>query len=153
MHELDHPASARFGALVLATVLSIAACAPVAPISPATANGQEHMPAYAGIWVTSEPAVPTRPVALRLTDPEDPGFERAHTFVSGVALRGSIPLSSGRYHLEGLSGACALDVFLGPERETDVVVRLEDGGGCALTVVGEHGNGVSHDEPSILMAP
>lgn len=154
MRGIERLNATRFGALALGAALGVAACAPVSGIPPATANGQEHMPAYASIWITSEPAVPTQPVDVRLTIAGEPGFERAHTFVAGAALRGSIPLSSGHYHLEGLGGACAIDVFVGAERETDVVLRLDDDASCAFTVAGEHGiGGVRHDEPSILIAP
>ena len=157
MSRMARPDTVRFVAVVLAMSLGMTACAPASPNPPFTANGQENMPIFASIWVTSEPAVPTVPVDVRLTQADSPGFERAHTFVAGAALRGSIPLSTGRYHIEGLDGACALDVFAGPERETDVLLHLEDGGGCVLTVAGEHGLGdgstVDHDEPSILMAP
>jgi hypothetical protein len=151
------PVVVRFIAIVLGTALGIIACAPASPNPPFTANGQEQMPIFASIWVTSEPVVPTVPVDVRLTQADDPGFERAHTFVAGAALRGSIPLSSGRYHIEGLDGACGIDVFAGPERETDVLLQLDDGGGCVLTIAGEHGIGdgnvVDHGEPSILVAP
>ena len=111
------------------------------------------MPAFAGIWLTSEPAAPIRPVNVEVTAAQHPDFHRAHTFDAGAVLRGSIPVSSGRYRLVGLGGACALDLFLGAERETDVVMRLGDDGSCAFTVVREHGEEVSHDEPSILVGP
>jgi hypothetical protein len=111
------------------------------------------MPAFASIWLTSEPAEPTQPVKVELTAAQDPDFHRAHTFVAGAVLRGSIPVSSGRYRLVGLGGACAFDLFLGAERETDVVIRLGDDGSCAFTVAREHGEEVSHDEPDILVGP
>lgn len=111
------------------------------------------MPAFASIWLTSEPVEPTQPVNVELTATQDPGFHRAHTFVAGAVLRGSFPVSSGRYRLVGLGGACALDLFLGTERETDVVIRLGDDGSCAFTVAREHGEEVSHDEPEILVGP
>jgi hypothetical protein len=111
------------------------------------------MPAFASIWLTSEPAEPTQPVKVELTAPQDPGFHRAHTFVAGAVLRGSIPVSSGRYRLVGLDDACTFDLLLGAERETDVVIRLLDDGSCAFTVAREHGEEVSHDGPEIVVGP
>lgn len=63
-------------------------------------------------------------------------------------------MSEGRYRLSGLGGACTIDVALGANREADVVIRLDDAGTCAFQLVAEHGDGeVTHDEPSVLVAP
>lgn len=125
MRGIDRRKATRFGAFALGVAFAVAGCAP-APRSlftPAAPNGQEHMPAFAGIWLTSEPAAPIQPVNVEVTAAQHPDFHRAHTFDAGVVLRGSIPVSSGRYRLVGLGGACALDLFLGAERETDVAMR------------------------------
>jgi len=136
---------------MLGVAFAVAACGPVSRSTPATANGQEHMPAPASIWITSEPAVTTKSVQVELTSPQDPTFHRTHTFQAGDVLRGSIPVSSGHYRLVGLGGTCALDVFLGPKRETDVVIGLGVDGVCAFTVVREHGEEVFHDGPEVLI--
>ena len=137
--------------LAVAVALAVAACGPASRSTTATANGQERMPSFASIWITSEPAVPTKPVTIELTSPQDPSFHRTHTFQIGEELRGSIPVSSGHYLLVGLGGLCAFGVFLGPERETDVVIGLGADGGCAFSVVREHGEEVFHDGSEVLI--
>lgn len=63
-------------------------------------------------------------------------------------------MSEGRYRLIGLEGECVMDLQLLPERETDVVIRLDGVGGCEFAVVSEHGyGGVIHPEPAVLVAP
>ena len=135
----------------VAVVFAVAACGPISRSATATANGQERMPSPASIWITSEPAVPDKPVMVELTSPQDPTFHRTHTFQPDQILRGSIPVSSGHYRLVGLNGTCAFDVFLGPDRETDVVIGLEVDGGCDFTVAREHGQDVFHDGPEVLI--
>jgi len=147
-----HGNAARFAVFAL-VALGVATCAPAPQLTPAAPNGQEHMPAFASIWLTSEPAAPTQSAKVELSAPDAPDLHRAHTFEAGDVLRGSIPVSSGRYRLVGLGGACAIDLFLGPERETDVVLRIDDDGTCTFTVILEHGEELSHDEPSILVGP
>ncbi len=114
----------------------------------------ESMPEPASVWLTSDPEIPSAPVKIEMTVPDEVDFHREHTFVSGQALRGAFPVSEGRYRLSGLSGACGLDVALGPSQEADVVIALDGDGGCAFLVAVEHGyDGVVHEEPSVLVAP
>lgn len=109
------------------------------------------MPAPASIWITSEPAAPARPVKVELTTAGDPSFHRVHTFQAGEVVLGSIPVSSGHYRLVALGGECAFDLFLGPQRETDVVIEVGDEGGCAFTVAREHGDEVFHEASEVLI--
>jgi hypothetical protein len=113
------------------------------------------MPSPASIWLTAEPATPLKPVLLELFAPPDLVAFRDHTFPAGEVLRGDIPLSNGRFRLEALGGACALDLFLGPERETDLVLTIGADDACAFSVTKEHGLGaeVGHEEPAVLIAP
>ena len=136
-------------AIGLATVL--AACARVVPATPDPAIGQERMPAPASIWLTSEPAAPTQAVQVELLIPGEPNFRRVHTFQAGEVMLGSIPVSSGHYRLVGLGGKCGFDLFLGPVRETDVVIEVGDDGSCGFTVAREHGKEVFHDESAVLI--
>ena len=46
-----------------------------------------------------------------------------------------------------MDGACALDLFLAPDLDTDVVLRVLDGGGCGFAVIRSHGDDGSHDGP------
>lgn len=151
MSGTKHFAIGWVAALAVAVALAVAACGPASRSTAATANGQERMPSPASIWISSEPAAPTKPVKVELTSPQDPTFHRSHTFQTGEVLRGSIPVSSGQYRLVGLGGTCALDLFLGPQRETDVVIGLGVDGGCAFTVVREHGEEVVHDGSEVLI--
>jgi hypothetical protein len=114
----------------------------------------ESMPAPASVWLTSDPASPAGPVRVEMTNADQGDFHREHTFVAGQVLRGSFPVSAGPYRLSGMGHACTIDVVLGASREADVVIRLDDAGGCAFVVAAEHGDGdVAHDEPSVLVAP
>ena len=113
------------------------------------------MPMPASVWLTSDPTSPAQPVKVVMTNPQ-PDFRREHTFAVGAPLRGDFPVSSGRYRLTGLDGACAIDLVLRPDRQSDVVVRLDDTGGCSFAVVTEHdnnGGGITHDQPAVLVAP
>jgi hypothetical protein len=114
----------------------------------------ESMPDPASVWLTSDPENPAKPVKVELTHPDQDDFHREHTFVTGQVLRGSFPVSDGRYRLSGMGGACVLDIVLEGNREADVVIRLDDAEGCEFLVAAEHGDGeVMHDEPSVLVAP
>jgi hypothetical protein len=116
-------------------------------------DGTESMPSPASVWLTSDPASPTQPVKVEITAPGSE-FHRMHTFEPGETLRGSFPVSEGRYRLVGLDGACMVELGLRPEHETDVVIRLDGSGGCEFALVTEHGYGaVIHDQPSVLVAP
>jgi hypothetical protein len=137
-------------------VLLVAAGCSLLPHPPTqpTPEAHEQMPAPASIWLTSEPLRPSAPVRIDLISPTDPGIHRDHTFVAGEPLRGAFPTSSGAYTLIGLGGACRTDLVLGPNRETDVVIRLDEAGGCKFVTAAEHADGdVMHDEPSILVVP
>ena len=134
--------TAALGVLLCAAVV-VSSCGPT-----------ESMPSPASVWLTSDPERPARPVRVEMTIPDQPDFHREHTFVPGEDLRGSFPVSEGRYRLTGMGGACVLDVLLGANREADVVIRLDGAGGCVFLVAAEHGYGVvTHDEPSVLVAP
>ena len=141
----------RVAALAIGIAIVVAACAPVQPPTPDLAIGQERMPAPASIWLTSEPAAATQPVKVELTIAGEPNFHRAHTFQAGEVVLGSIPVSTGHYRLVGLGGKCAIELFLGAERETDVVIELDGDGGCAFTVAREHGAELFHDGSEVLI--
>ena len=143
------PAVAAFTLVVLAA----AGCSlvPYPPTQP-TQDAHEQMPSPASIWLTSDPLSPSTPVRIDLTSSSDATFHRDHTFVAGEPLRGSFPLSSGPYRLIGLAGACTTDLFLSPSHETEVVIRLDEAGGCKFVPATEHPyGGPMHDEPSILI--
>ena len=142
MGSIGRSRTAGLGVLLFAAAV-VGGCGPT-----------ESMPAPASVWLTSNPATPARPVRVEMTIPGESDFHREHTFVAGQDLRGSFPVSAGRYRLSGMGGACVLDVALRANREADVVIRLDDAGGCAFQVAAEHGDGeVTHDEPSVLVAP
>jgi len=134
-------------------LLSSAGCSlvPKPPTEP-TSEPLEQMPMPASIWLTSDPIRPSAPVRIDLTSSTDATFHRDHTFVVGEPLRGSFPLSSGAYTLIGLGGACTTDLFLSPSHETEVVIWLDEAGGCKFAPATEHPyGGPMHDEPSILV--
>ena len=114
----------------------------------------ESMPDPASIWLTSDPESPAKPVKIELSHSDPDDFHREHTFVTGKVLRGSFPVSDGRYRLSGMDGPCVLDIVLEGNHEADVVIQLDDAGGCEFLVAAEHGYGeLMHDEPSVLVAP
>jgi hypothetical protein len=131
----------------------VAGCASGPPLA-TFVDGQEHMPAPATLWLTADPAAPVAPVTIALTTPDSPDFLRSHTFPAGVDLRADVPVSAGRYRLTAVEPGCSFDVSLGPERETDLVLRLGDDGTCEFRIAAEHGSGdVLHGEPAVLVAP
>jgi hypothetical protein len=69
-------------------------------------------------------------------------------------MRGSFPVSEGRYRLTGQGGACTLDLVLLPEHEADIVIELRDDG-CefAVVVLHRYDSGITHEEPAVLVAP
>ena len=144
----------RIAALTL-VLLATAGCSLLPhPTTQPTPQAHEQMPSPASIWLTSEPISPSAPVRIDLASPADVGLHRDHTFVAGEPLRGTFPLSSGAYTLIGLGGACRIGLVLGPNRDTDVVIRLDESGGCKFVTTAEHAYGdVMHEEPSILVAP
>ena len=115
------------------------------------------MPAPASLYLTADPAAPQAPVTVVMTEPGDPDFIVTHTFPAGVELHGVYPTSSGRYRLTAMDGACALDLFLAPDLDTDVMLRVFDGGGCGFAVIRSHGDDGSHDQPhegpDVLVVP
>src|SRR4029079_10462258 len=121
--------------------------------SPAIIEGEEHMPAFASIWLTSDPATPAAPVRVEMTDPGDAGVHRSHVFPAGVELRGTFPVSTGAYRLIGLDGRCGIDLKLLPDREADVVLSLTDDGSCSFALADDHalGDDVEHEEPAVLV--
>ena len=139
----------RVGFVVI--VVTLAGCA--IPTGPERhIPGTESMPAPASVWLTAKPPTPTQAITIEMTSP-DSGMRRAHTFSAGEAMRGSFPVSEGRYRLSGQGGACTLDLVLLPEREADVVIELRDDG-CEFAVVVQHAyGGVTHEEPAVLVAP
>jgi hypothetical protein len=136
----------------VAVVVAVAGCA-ISPDPVTHIPGTERMPAPASVWLTADPASPPRAVTIEMTSP-DSDMRRTHTFPAGEAMRGSFPVSQGRYRLTGQGGSCILDLVLLPERETDVIIELRDEG-CAFAVVVEHGydSGITHEEPAVLVAP
>ena len=139
---------------MVAVVLAACAARQTDP-SPAFVEGEEHMPAFASIWLTSDPVVPDVPVRVEMTDPFDAALHRSHVFPAGVELRGTFPVSTGAYRLIGLDGRCGIDLKLLPDRESDVVLRLGDDGSCSFTLADDHalGDDVEHEEPAVLVAP
>ena len=140
----------RVGFVVV--VVSLVGCA--TPSGPARHfPGTESMPAPASVWLTAVPASPPQPVKIEMTSP-DSDMHRTHTFVPGEPLRGSFPVSEGRYRLSAQGGACRLDLVLRPEHESDVVIVLREDG-CELMVAIEHAydSGITHQEPAVLVAP
>jgi hypothetical protein len=123
--------------------------------SPAFVGGEEHMPAFASIWLTSDPVAPDDPVRVEMTDPGDAGVHRSHVFPAGVDLRATFPVSTGAYRLIGLDGRCGIDLKLLPDREADVVLRLGADGSCSFRLDDDHalGDDVEHAEPAVLVAP
>ncbi len=143
----------RVGRLLCIAAL-LGGCAPSPFQTPAAEPAHEQMPAPASVWLTADPASPVQPVKVEMSSLEDPAFRRQHTFVAGEALRGIFPVSSGRYRLTGLDGACVIDVILGASREADVVIQIVSGADCAFDLVAEHGyDGITHEEPAVLVAP
>lgn len=136
-------------------LLSSAGCSLLPhPPTQASPEAHEQMPAPASIWLTSDPVSPSAPVRIDMTSPADPGIHRDHTFVAGEPLRGAFPVSSGAYRLIGLGGACAIDLVLRPEWDTDVVIQLGPAGRCKFVTAAEHPyGGITHEEPSILVVP
>ena len=140
--------------LALGVAALAAACSPRPTLTSEAVTGQERMPAPAGVWLTADPVSPSRPVKVEITSLEDPQFHREHTFAAGEALRGTSGVSSGRYRLTGLDGACVTDLFLGPSREADVEIRLEGETACSFRTVLDHGiDEVTHDDPAVLIGP
>jgi hypothetical protein len=137
--------------LVLAAFLT--GCAEIPIPTSEHIDGTESMPSPASVWLTADPAAPGQRVKVEMITP-DLEFHREHIFEAGETLRGSFPVSEGRYRLIGLEGECVLDLQLGPEREADVVIRVDGIGGCEFAVVSVHGyGGVMHPEPEVLVAP
>lgn len=109
---------------VLVALLVVGACSPT-----------ESMPQWAGIVVTADPPVAERDIDLAiLTLPEEERL-RTTTVPAGTIVRWEEGLSSGPYRVIGPSEECNLDVDLAPERSTDVVLTLTEGG-CSFRVVG-----------------
>lgn len=145
--------------LALAMAGLVAAACVTGAGTPAQASGPtpeptpwEHLPPFASVRLTAEPASPNTDVRIEVSDPGDPDFRRAHTFAAGRPPRGSIPVSAGRYRLAGPGGACALDPDLQPEHETDVILHLPDGQPCFFTVAAVHGSEIDHGLPDELVA-
>jgi hypothetical protein len=141
--------------VLLACALSAACQGSQTDATPAFVEGEEHMPAFASIWLTSDPLAPDIPVRLDMPDPGDAAIHRSHVFPAGVDLRATFPVSTGAYRLIGLDGRCGIDLELLPDRESDVVLRLGDDGSCSFTVADDHalGDDVDHEEPAVLVAP
>lgn len=139
----------RVGAILV--VSAAAACANLPDPNLRHTPGTESMPAPASVWLTADPASPSRAVTIEMTS--DGGMHRTHTFPAGEPLRGSFPVSEGRYRLIGDKGACAIDIVLEPEREADVVIAVH-ADGCEFAELTVHRYGaVTHREPSVLVAP
>jgi hypothetical protein len=138
--------------LSIGIAMLVAACGLIPAPPTSTPVAEEQLPSFAGIWLTAAPEIPVRPVSFEVTSPDDPGFRRTHTFQAGSVLRGSVPVSAGRYHLAALDGGCVIDLTLGPEREMDVRLIVVADGTCRFVVTREHGDDVVHDEPSELVA-
>jgi hypothetical protein len=142
-------------AIVLACALSAACQGRQTDPATAIVEGEEHMPAFASIWLTSDPVAPDVPVRVEMTDPRDAAIHRSHVFPAGVDVRATFPVSTGAYRLIGLDGRCGIDLKLLPDRESDVVLRLGDDGSCSFTLADDHalGDDVDHEEPAVLVAP
>lgn len=108
------------------------------------------MPGPASIWLTSIPATPNDRVPVVLTS--DSEFVRGHTFAAGRPIRGEFPVSEGQYVLSALENACAIDLELHRDRETDVAIRV-DGLKCEFMLVREHGPEINHGEPTDVVVP
>jgi hypothetical protein len=128
---------------------TVAGCGPAGRLdaSPTDAIAEEHMPAYATVWLTADPPVASRHLAIALRDPDEPGWSRDLVFDPGTTVRGSFGVSSGTYRLVAEDPGCTLDLTLGPERESDVVLHVAEDGTCSLVVDREHAVGeVAHDD-------
>ena len=116
-------------------------------------DGQERMPQFASLYLTADPAAPTVPITISMTQPSDPAFERRHTFAPGAALRGDFPTSAGAYRLAAVEAGCSIDLLLVPERQTDVVLRVAEDGSCTFGLGRVHGGEITHDGNAVLVAP
>ncbi len=143
------------GALVAAIAVLAACGGRGTDPSPAVVGGEEHMPAFASIWLTSDPVAPAIPVRVEMMDPGDAAKHRSHVFPAGLDLRATFPVSIGAYRLIGLDGRCGIDLKLLPDRESDVVLRVGGDGSCSFALADDHavGDDVEHEEPAVLVAP
>ncbi len=150
--NLPGPGRPPFGRAAVALVLLslVAGCALAGQGS--TSQPEEHMSAFASIWLTGEPAVADRTLEVELRDQDDAAFTQVETFEPGVIVRTSFGVSAGPYRLVGQDGSCGLDLVLGPELESDVVFRIDATGGCAFERIREHGPELSHESSGTLVA-
>ena len=142
---------ARSAAAGILLVVTTSAC--TLPGSETFEPGTERMPGPASVWLTSDPAEPTRPVPVAMRSPRDPGVHFSHTFVPGETLRGDFATSQGQYQLAAFGGACTVDLDLGPSKVTEVLLTLDDEG-CSFTierVLDMEDPAAFHDEPSVLI--
>jgi hypothetical protein len=105
---------------------------------------EEHMPAYAGLWLAADPTVAAQRITVSLQDPDNPGWSEDASFERGTIVRTSFGVSAGTYRIVAADPGCALDLTLGPERESDLVIHVPGDGTCSFEVVREHGADVSH---------
>jgi len=132
--------------LLAVVALAFAACSGLLPPAEPADSAEEpveRMPLYAGLHVTAAPAVAAAPLSIELLDPAEPAFSRTERFAVGVVVLAGFPVSSGTYRLVIDGGRCSLELDLAPQRETDVLLGLEDGA-CEIEVIGVHGEEVQH---------
>jgi hypothetical protein len=137
--------------LVLLFVLVVAGCglidrAVATPTPPPIMVDEVGMPSPASLWISAEPEVADGALSVVLLDPDDPAFRQEQRFEPGEIVRGQFFVSTGRYRLDGLNGACATDVLLGPELETDVAIRVAADGTCTFAIGRVHGPEFAHEE-------
>jgi len=116
------------------TVLTVIAMA-AAGCASAPQPAEEHMPGPASVYLSSDPAAPTAPIAVVMTSPDEPSIRFEHTFNAGQTLFGDFATSQGRYVLAALGGTCRLPIILAPNEVADVLLTVTPDTGCTLAVV------------------
>jgi hypothetical protein len=112
------------GLCVVAVAVAVGACSVIGSPTP-TLHDEEGMPLWASVSVIAEPAVADRPIELAILTLPDAMTLRRTTIPPGTVVRWEEGLSADLYRLVALGGACALDLELPPEQDTDVILRLD----------------------------
>jgi hypothetical protein len=134
-------------AIALALALTVAGCGPILPAAPSpapTANGEEHLPAAASIWLTGEPQVAVHGFAVDLRSPDAPGFRQTEAFSDGTIIRAVFSVAAGSYLVRTIDDRCTIALTLAPLRESDVVIRTAPDGSCVFALAREHDAGIEH---------
>ena len=110
--------------VVTVVAVFVGACSVIGSPTP-TLHDEEGMPVWASLSVIAEPAVANRPIELAILTIPDAMTLRRTTIPTGTVVRWQEGLSADLYRLVALGGACALDLELPPEQDTDVLLRLD----------------------------